>query len=504
MIKMIIADDEPVIIRGLRKLIDWEIMGIEVAEVYEDGQSALDGILSLRPDIALLDIAMPKIDGIQILSKLKEFKSETQVIFISGYQNFSYAQDAVKYGAADYLLKPVNQEELMHALEKCLLTIQERLSWKSTPGEDQAGENDMPYEKLDALEDTIYLPAQIVVLYDREETSRERRLIAFSVLSFWEQALEVENRGIVFEKNNSIIVVLKGMNKPEGKALLHQLRSLAEEEKHHSVGIIVGKEVHSMSEIPGQYAACKDMQGYFYFAGYLPRMLLDVEERVFARQGEHSKVREYSVGMQQAIFKQSAEECGQWFEKLLKAVCMISDGRKEDACFHFCNCIWDMELRVWSMGLEGTGVQMKEMLDKSRSFYDYEELTRYFRDLYEKYGSLVRHSLLESDKKDIIRAKEYIGRHYQENLTLDVLAQEIHMNPYYFSAFFKKQAGRNFKDYLNEIRMEHAVKLLLTTDKMAYEIALEAGYRDARTFSEMFQRKYGETPSNYRKRILSG
>ncbi|MGB8451459.1 MAG: response regulator [Anaerocolumna sp.] len=503
MIKIIIADDEPVIIRGLRKLIDWKAVGIEVAGTYEDGQSSLDGILSLRPDIALLDIAMPKKDGIQILSKLKEFKSETQVIFISGYQNFSYAQDAVKYGAAGYLLKPVNQDELMNALEKCLLAIQERMDWKNSPKEEQEYEKDMPYEKLDALEDMIYLPAQIVILYAKEETPRERHLIAFSVLSFWEQVLEIENRGIVFEKNNSIIVVLKGMNKSEGKALLYQLRSLAEQEKHHVLGIIVGKAVNSMSEIPVQYAACKEMQGYFYFARYLPRLMMDVEERVFAYPGEHSKLRVYSAGMQQAILKQSTEECEQGFDKFKKAVCMISDGRKEDACYHFCSCFWDMELKFQSMGMEEIGIQMKEMLDKSRSFNDYEALTGYFRDLLEKYRLLVRNSLLGSDKKDIVRAKEYIEQHYKENVTLEVLAHEIHMNPYYFSAFFKKQAGKNFKDYLNEIRMEHAVTLLVTTDKMAYEIASEVGYRDTRTFSEMFHRIFGETPSNYRKRILS-
>lgn len=504
MIKVILADDEPVIIRGLRNLIDWESLGIEVAGTYEDGQAALDGILSLRPDIALLDIAMPKKDGIQILSKLKEFGSDTQVIFISGYQNFSYAQDAVKYGAADYLLKPVNQEELMKALEKCLLTIQKRTDWKDSSKTEEVYEIDMPYEKLDALESTVYLPAQIVVLYEKKETPRERRLIAFSVLSFWQQVIETENRGIVFEKNNCIIVVLKGVNKAEGKSLLHQLRIRAEQEKHHHIGIIVGKLVGFMSEIPAQYIFCKEMLGYFYFTGYLPKMVLDVEEKVFAYQGEHSRVREYSFSMQQAVFKQSEDECEKYFEKLFRAICFIADGKKEDACFHFCNCIWEMEQKLLSMGMTGIGIQMKELLDSSRNLNDYEELIGYFRELYKMYMTKVRSSLVENDKTDITRAKEYIEQHYQENITLEVLAHEIHMNTYYFSAFFKKQAGKNFKDYLNEVRMNHAIKLLVTTNKMAYEIAAEVGYRDARTFSEIFQRTYGETPSSYRKRVLSG
>ncbi|HBA63838.1 MAG TPA: DNA-binding response regulator, partial [Lachnospiraceae bacterium] len=116
MIRMIIADDEPMIIRGIQNLLDWKKLGIEIVGTYSDGEAVLDGILSLKPDIALLDIAMPGKTGIEILKEMKKLGSTTGVIFISGYQNFSYAQDAVKYGAADYILKPILEAELESAL----------------------------------------------------------------------------------------------------------------------------------------------------------------------------------------------------------------------------------------------------------------------------------------------------------------------------------------------------------------------------------------------------
>ncbi len=102
-----------------------------------------------------------------------------------------------------------------------------------------------------------------------------------------------------------------------------------------------------------------------------------------------------------------------------------------------------------------------------------------------------------------MKAKDYIEKHYMDNLSLNVLAEEIHMNPYYFSSFFKKHAGENFKDYVNKVRISHAVSLLLSTDKKTYEIAMETGFRDARSFSEVFSRIYGETPSSYKKRVKS-
>ena len=88
-----------------------------------------------------------------------------------------------------------------------------------------------------------------------------------------------------------------------------------------------------------------------------------------------------------------------------------------------------------------------------------------------------------------------------ENLSLNVLAEEIHMNPYYFSSFFKKNTGENFKDYVNRIRVERAVPMLLSTDMKTYEIAEKAGFGDIRMFNTAFMKIYQETPGSYRKRV---
>ena len=88
MIKMIIADDEPVIIRGIKKLLDWESMGIQIVGEYADGRQALDGILALKPELALLDISMPGLTGIDVLKERKAQNEKTTVISISGFQDF--------------------------------------------------------------------------------------------------------------------------------------------------------------------------------------------------------------------------------------------------------------------------------------------------------------------------------------------------------------------------------------------------------------------------------
>lgn len=108
------------------------------------------------------------------------------------------------------------------------------------------------------------------------------------------------------------------------------------------------------------------------------------------------------------------------------------------------------------------------------------------------------------EKKDILKAKSYIEEHYAENLTLEVMAKHIHMNSFYFSSFFKKQTGENFKDYLNKTRMRHGMELLVMSDKKIYEIAEAVGFKDYRYFTELFSRIYGKTPMAYRKELAEG
>lgn len=178
MIKMILADDEPVIIRGLQKLVDFNRLGIEIVGEYEDGKAAFDGILTEKPDIALLDIYMPKKTGIEILKELKALGIETKVIFVSGFQDFQYAKDALTYGAVNYLLKPVIREELVETLEKCITMLK-----NDADGEGGVTEHpDYPeeegtaaaYDKLVEMEECRYLPILTEILYSRQTGKQER------------------------------------------------------------------------------------------------------------------------------------------------------------------------------------------------------------------------------------------------------------------------------------------------------------------------------------------
>ncbi|MNI65389.1 Bifunctional transcriptional activator/DNA repair enzyme AdaA [compost metagenome] len=99
----------------------------------------------------------------------------------------------------------------------------------------------------------------------------------------------------------------------------------------------------------------------------------------------------------------------------------------------------------------------------------------------------------------LMQVKAYVEEHYAENITLESMAALLYMNPYYFSSFFKKHTGQNFKTFLTEVRLNHALRLLLQSDLMVYEIAELVGYNNARHFSDMFKKKYGKLPQEYKQ-----
>lgn len=126
MYRIMIADDEPLIIKGLRKMMDWERMDVRIIGEAQDGRELMELLEKEQPDIIISDISMPGKSGLDIIREISEQNMDTKVIFVSGFQEFSYAKAAIKYGAVDYLLKPVTVEELEKAINRAKEMLGER------------------------------------------------------------------------------------------------------------------------------------------------------------------------------------------------------------------------------------------------------------------------------------------------------------------------------------------------------------------------------------------
>lgn len=489
---MILADDEPVITRGIRKLIDWEQLGIRIVGEYEDGKSAFAAILREQPEIALLDISMPGMSGVDIIRECHGLQCKTQIIFISGFQEFEYAKAALDYGASDYLLKPVIREELLKAIEKCVKT-------DSQPAVVYKGNIEFSDEPIN--QNMIYVPVCIYPVFVRNENEQIRHLIHFSLLSFLEEYFEEHKDGIVFQKENRIVVVLQKTREENVAEELDKIKEGAENATGFQVLLIRGDEIRSMQEIPEMFGKCVEKEGYLFFADQMKYSVISWREDPFPGRVEFQSTEAAKKAIAEEILAHQREGIQEEMDRYRQIVCRLARGRKEDALFYYCTMIQSVEEFLKSKGVSAIFPENQELLEKGRNCGSFTEMEKLFRDVVcEAYDGLGE-AVTQNDKKDINKALDYIEVHYAEGLSLNVLAEEVHMNPYYFSSFFKKSTGKNFKDYVNQIRLKHAVTLLLDTDKKVYEIAMDVGFGDARAFNDAFQKTYGDTPAGYRKKL---
>lgn len=497
MFRVIIADDEPVITRGITKLVNWEELGVEITACFNNGLDALHEILMQKPDLAFLDISMPGRTGIEILKELHTAGVPTKVIFISGFQEFSYARDALAFGAVDYLLKPIKRDALLKAVAKCLPDAARQNVIRTreavlTP-EDEA------YRAALRFEDTRCCVAALTILALAEREELEQQLITFSVLGQLERITREDGCGVPFQKQNGLYIILETPDKTDPAANLRPLLSRVHEATGWSIGAVCSPVTEQMSELPKLAMECRQKCQYFYFWQFLPDTVLQLNWSVFPQKnlaGLHAlqeTIADDFVGCDRAVTWKRLGE----YEHICASV---ADGNQDSAVFYLLNCLRAVTERMSELGIQADGAGIVDgILDSAREAKSYDELTRLFEETCSELYDKVTQSLRKSEKKEIVKATDYIKAHYKENLTLEVLAKEVHMNPFYLSSYFKKQTGHNFKDFLNRVRLRHALELLVGTDLRSYEIAEEVGFKDYRYFTEQFSREYGRTPAAYRK-----
>lgn len=513
MLTAIFADDEPMILRGLEKLIDWKSLGIEIIGTASDGIEAMSLIETHKPDIVVSDINMPNLSGIELLKQLRDEKLTSKVIFISGYQEFEYARDALKYGAVDYLLKPINEKQLTLALKSIIdkklvesgqkqqMTLQLNFD-----GEELSEVNgkDFIQAKQHIIDTESYFCVLCCGFDEYLDTDNEAfEITMFSTMNQIEQLVEPIEGHWLFHKNNRIYLLLYHEDQKEVEAwvtnLPKEMINVIVRETGLSVSVSSGKTVRDINQIKEAYLMAKEGMDVQYFYG---------RKAVINCRCNHPQkyTLENYYAAQICILDSimTYEKC-----KISKAVVYYMDIVKDIS-------LWDKKsainyslativfitqhLKDSAIKLEDNDINhIREGLEQT-IFYDemIEQMKLYFEHLLGEIASFVS----ANEISEINKVKQYIQTHFNEPIKLETLAALVYMNPNYFSGYFKKHVGVKFKEYLTNIRINEAEKIMLSTDKKIYEVAEAVGFSDYRHFSEVFKKVKGNSPSDYKNRLL--
>lgn len=518
-LKVVIADDEKKICLLLRNLIDWEENGMEIVGEANNGLDAWRLLKEEHPDIVILDIRMPGMDGLELLQKIREMDERIKVILISGHKHFEYAHTALRYGVENYLLKPINGEELL---------------------------NNLQIVKSKILQENGEAHSRSVLKVRLSESIEKVRKNFLAVLSedgskVQQMELEEANREYYLHLSRGHfrlgLIRVGGLQKQQVEIVLEYAASFIENSMKQSVGEVLCQKRKNELLCLFNYAeelvwreklqevferivqkyedVCSFSMGISEDWKWIRAdMLTQAKDAMFYhfRTGAH-KIIFYSEDM-----KAREDVLGnEWYKKLNQAI-EIESMQQVTGCF--ADLMRLVERRTMSPSalysvLENVG-ELLETSDTNKKHESGTTVKAQYMDNISR--AKTERELVAVAEKEILRmiriwteqremkdskyvrlAKSFIDANYTKELSLDEVAGEVGINASYFSSLFKKEQGITFSDYLTEIRISRAKEMLEEGKMNVSEVGWAVGYRDQKYFSKLFLKVVGIKPSEYKK-----
>ncbi|MBO4346613.1 MAG: response regulator [Lachnospiraceae bacterium] len=525
MLKVMLVDDEPFILQGLKILIDWEKEGYEIVAALSNGKEALDYLKENEVDLIISDIQMPVMTGLELLETIqKEGLSKARFAILTGFDDFSYAQRAIKNNSMDYILKPVQKKDILALLRN--VSNLEKVN-KEKEGDRKKMEDAYLARNVIALIKGKYDESNIEYVKKHMQLSGKIRYVDIELVGELKESDEddYDMRMLQHQLHNACRDVQK-------ENLNHFIFDVSYDESSYDVGfiycenmatrydmtdddylegltkkiegvllkpvrMICGKKVNDVSQIAKSYSSC--------------RMLNSIK-------GFHNEKRVYIYEDEVQIEQKSAYLCKKSLDECIAAIEKNEKNQIEKSVEKLYEEMYNVgeNYNLVNLNINYLLFQLIHLASEQDDNVNQEEVIQYISENsfenslsrgsreHMKNFALQYADYLMSLRKNVSRGilssiEKDISEHYAENISLRNLGEKYYMNSSYLGQVFRKKYNVSFKDYLTNIRINEAAKMLLMSDKKINQIAEEVGYMDCDYFIRKFIEIKGCTPSKYRK-----
>lgn len=530
MLRVLIADDEKKIGLLVKNLVQWEELGLEFLGIVQDGLEAYEIIMKKAPDIVITDIRMPSLSGLEMIEKVTEAGLSVHFIVISGYRYFEYAQTALKYGVRDYLLKPIDEDELNkilakvcedekknRGLQKHVKALEANLQNSKHILHRELMERAFEHQKVQNMDTVekeredlgIGLFQAVGIKVDREildsRNEEQENLICSKLAEMVNDSLKPAVLDLVISIRKGMwILVLMNFTDESRKMVRENLTNFFYKTKNY-IGGFENYEV-TMGISP-ETRAFSQINMILEMAGEAVRC------RIFEGSGisisSYSENRNRSVKGQEIIEKYSDEmekyiqifQCDK-LSRLIRDMFYEADQNQIMACEYYqmiqsLGILYCQKIsNLFHQNMEEFLLLWKENIE---SLNTVSAMKRYVIEKIKKHLSALEKHQTELERKPILDTIEYVKNNYGQKILLEEMAEKIGFNPNYFSEVFKKETGKNFSTYLLEVRMDAAKDFLRNNSETIYKIASKVGYKDSKYFSQQFTKVVGIKPTEYRR-----
>ena len=539
MLKVFLVEDEMIIRKGIKESIPWEREGFEFAGEAGDGELAYPMIRRIEPDILITDIRMPFMDGLELSRLVRKEFPKMKIIFLSGYDDFDYAKQAIQIGATDYLLKPISSAQLLevihqvakkirHEREQEILLNQYRNEMKENldierqkilssilSGKMTMGEILEEGEKLEMDFTASYLNVLIFKGFSTAEHVREDSQSLAIAADEIKMVMEEEPGILVFDRDeNSWVFIIKGESQKEieDRLSIAKLRLKMIMEKYPKLSYYggVGITINRLTDLSKSYSKANRAFASRFFCEQ--DRIVDVKEAnrlvmSFNKDMIDIKDIDFSIMSKkkaQAFIRDGTHtEVQHFLEEYFDS---IGESAKNSLMLRQ-YMVMDMYFSAISY-LKELGKEVEELPKKCQRVGDIasyvisiEKSIEYLTELFIAVID-IRDGCAHKKYADMMnKARHYIDANFNDpNLSLKMVSEYVNISSCYFSSIFSQEMGQTFIEYLTQNRMRAAKELLRNTNKRSSEIAREVGYQDSHYFSFLFKKTQGMTSSEYRKR----
>lgn len=455
MYKVLIADDESSVRESLLLSISWEEFDMEVVGCVATGKEALEIAAREEIDIAILDIRMPGINGLEVCASLRKMKADIQLIIISGYAEFSYAERAMEFGVLGYCLKPLDYDKVKKLLVKAVGILKREKNVGKT------------LDFADAIEQSD--EATMSALFERAQLNPEHFYLCVSI---GDAPCTFDGKGISVLMGRKFYAYFTEKQIPETR--------MQQGIENKICGIGYEKNPISVHKLKEELQSCK-IRAYQFFVKDGPCIC-----------AEENPERSSEI-LAQVTEKLNQKDWTGLYEKLYEL--RMNSNRDYDITF----CM-KLNNRIYSSDVFSD-------VEADYYIYDFSQLV----SEYHQYSNMLEHleqtvmnigenkNAKEYSNSSFMKLLSWIQKNYKNEISLTQAAEQMHMNPNYVSRMFKKEAGTTFVHYVTQLRMEEAARLLTTTNQPVVDIAIAVGFNDYFYFLKLFKKYSNKTPSQYRE-----
>ena len=530
MLRVLIVDNEPVARQGVRDLLRWDLLDCEIVGEAGDGLEACERVSDLRPDIIICDIVMPAMDGLELARRLQTLAPEIAIIMMTGYLDFEYARKAIEYDVAAFVTKPLTVETMIEAVRKAKAKIdrgrsrlalesdlqkQERAAWE--------WERRSFLQSLAANEETsvlyvltrcaqlkLNLRDYVVISFAYANEANVRKLKncfgeneggRFLLDAFSDYAPQRLPKGL-----NACLLIVSSCPDLRLNEILTQLCETLQQpgrdrlscgcslRQRNPLNLAEGARQAADAQ---RYAAYSLREGPVYYRD-LPQLSPDDQEELFRR------IR----CLRQALDERQGTEAEAEIDRIADGLLFHRlEPREQLAVFH----------ALYHLIQSAAPLSCAAVSERSFGLPDWEDYPGRTK------AEAIRHDL-KTLLADVLKppadgnvegeaetggkqagleavleeVRGYMETHYREELSLEMLAERVHLNGSYLSRQFKKKMGITISGYLQQLRMNEGKRLLDFTDLRIYEVAERCGFSDPVYFSRIFKQYYGVKPLAYR------